>query len=241
MNKNAVVLLALAAPTLLMACTAGVERAQTGAIATTAETSALQLRGNEPFWRIDLGRQLRLQQPGVEAQRMDYTRVDGADGVIRVQPVGQPWSLQITRRLCRDSMTGMPYPYTAWLLREGARHPGCGGDPQQLLQGVSWQIERINGAPVLPGSEANLRFVAPQRVTGLASCNTYFADYTLTGEGLSLGPVVSTRKACEPGLMEQEHKVLSILQGTQGFDMTADGGLLLYDADGQGLQARPAD
>ncbi len=49
-------------------------------------------------------------------------------------------------------------------------------------------------------------------VSGSSGCNTYSGPYTLTGTDLKVGPLASTRKACEQAIMDQEAQFLTALQ-----------------------------
>ena len=208
-------------------------------VAQGALPRPLQVRGNEPFWRIDLTDQLLLTTPGEDAQELSYELTHENSTVTLVRTMNLGLELRVEQGLCHDSMTGMPYPYRAELTRDGEAHPGCGGDPEQLLQGVTWQVGRINDETPLEGSRVTLRFMPEQRMAGIASCNNFMAGYQLSGEGLSVQQAATTMKACEPALMEQEQTVLQVLQGVQRFDINDAGELVLYSDQGQSLTAQP--
>jgi heat shock protein HslJ len=70
------------------------------------------------------------------------------------------------------------------------------------LTDSSWIVTEINGEPLLENSEITMEFTADQ-VAGKASCNNYFAAYTLEGDKFSIGPAGSTLMYCE-GVMDQE-------------------------------------
>ncbi|TVP92670.1 MAG: META domain-containing protein [Pseudomonadaceae bacterium] len=207
-------------------------------IAQGALPRPLQARGNEPFWRIDLTDQLTLSTPGEDSRELPYELEQENSKVTLVRSMDMGLELRLEQGLCQDSMTGMPYPYQAELTRDGTTHPGCAGDPEQLLQGVTWVVDSINESAPLDESRVTLRFMPEQRIAGIASCNNFMAGYELSGEGLSLQQPVTTMKACEPALMEQEQAVLDILQGIQRFDINQDGQLVLYSDQGQSLTAQ---
>lgn len=94
-----------------------------------------------------------------------------------------------------------------------------------------WVLTEINGQPVLPGSLPTLRFES-DRAGGNGSCNGFGGEYTLNGDQLTFGPLVSTLMACmEPGVMEQESAYLAALQATTRYQIK-DGRLQLLDASG---------
>ena len=49
-------------------------------------------------------------------------------------------------------------------------------------------------------------------VSGSAGCNDYSGPYTLDGTKVKIGPLVTTRKACEQPVMDQETQFLTALQ-----------------------------
>ncbi len=71
------------------------------------------------------------------------------------------------------------------------------------------------------------------KVTGNASCNSYFASYQLNGDKLTISNVGSTMMAClAPGVMVQEAAYLEALQKAASYQIKA-GQLELADADGK--------
>ena len=89
------------------------------------------------------------------------------------------------------------------------------------LEGVTWQLSELNkGQSLVEGTEITATF-ANGKISGSAGCNNYSAALT-PGErtAVTVGPAVSTRKACPELVMAQEAEYLSALQSvTQwGFD-----------------------
>lgn len=203
---------------------------------------AWRATGNEPFWHLD-----------VHGPRLSFAT---ADGSFRAQgrwtgPQGEgdvatytaptnlgPLQAVATRRLCTDSMSGMPYPQTVTVEVQGRRFQGCGGDPAELLRGGEWVVEDIAGGGIVDGSRVTVQFGPGERVTGRASCNRYTGRYALNGEGLQLKGLASTRMACAEALNRQEARFLQLLGQVVRHEFTADGALVLVAADGQRLRAR---
>lgn len=200
-------------------------------------------QGNEPFWQLQLDQgQARLQRLDAEAPvSAAYQRGEPSGGILPLQ-IGEgdnAMQASIKAQLCHDSMTGMPYPHDVELkLATGEQLQGCGGEPARLLQGIEWVVEDVNGGGIIDRSRITLNFLPEGRVAGMASCNNYFAEYRLSGEGLSISSPGSTMKACAPSLMEQEQRVLTALAAVQRFDISADGALILYGDSEQSLTAR---
>lgn len=188
-------------------------------------------RGNEPFWSVNVSREgLFLAQPEgkgtVESHPFTEPDADG-DGLIFQT---DSFALRITEDLCRDSMTGMPYPFQATLRRADGDWPGCAGDPASLLLG-EWHVAALDDTALPPGTEVTLSF-ASGRISGKTGCNRVMGGFNLTGEGLSFGPLASTQMACPPDVMEIERRVLDALAQVTGFDFHDKDNLLLVGVAG---------
>ncbi|MCC3245151.1 META domain-containing protein [Methylocystis sp. WRRC1] len=76
-----------------------------------------------------------------------------------------------------------------------------------------WRVERLDGAPLVPGSTATMQFAADGRVAGKGSCNRYGSGYRIDGDSISFTGAMATRMACAPALMRQEARFLSVFSG----------------------------
>jgi heat shock protein HslJ/membrane-bound inhibitor of C-type lysozyme len=199
---------------------------------------AVRARGNEPNWRLELGTALLFVAPDL---RIDGTAPPAriADGVREHAGIvnGRSINVSLAPRVCRDNMSGMPFPLTAEVVVSGRTFRGCGGEPETLLIGAEWVVEDIGGT-LIDRSRATLDFGADGRLAGRASCNAYTTTYRLTGESLTIGATATTMMNCEPSLMEQERRFLEILQRVRTFDVTDAGALVLRDDLGRGITAR---
>ena len=195
----------------------------------TIPTLPLTARGNEPFWTVTLTTEaLRLIEPDGKGSALDYpySASASADGITTYRT--DSVALRIDPALCRDDMTGMPHPFTATLLRDGAEYPGCAGDPARLLAGT-WQGTFLATTPLPADSAVTLTFEAGQ-ISGQSGCNHFSGGYMLTGEGLTFTPLATTRMACPASQMATENAVLDALAHTARFDIDSDGALVLLDA-----------
>ncbi len=113
----------------------------------------------------------------------------------------------------------------------GASDPSAAADAVPGL----WRIEQARSEPILDKRRARLDFGADGTLTGHTSCNTMTASYTLDGNALKVGPVVTTRLACAALQLEQEDRILTALELTVSAKVRDDGLLELRDADGRGL------
>ena len=192
----------------------------------------LTVRGNEPFWSLTL-----------TPDRFTYTDAEGTtlDGPATAAATDKgAWlydtpagPLTVTAAICRDSMSGMPHPFTATLARDGRDLPACAGNPADLLDG-DWTATTLNGAPLPAGVTVTLSF-AGGRISGTSGCNRFTGTAALTGEGLSIGQIAATKMACPPPLMETEQAVFAALAAVAAFDIDADGSLRLATPDGTAL------
>lgn len=196
-------------------------------------------RGNEPFWALE-----------IRADSMIFTtpeRVIGtalppseilAGGVrYSAAAAGQPFVATVGDAPCADGMSGMPYPHTVSVMVQGTEYRGCGGEPFDVLAGGAWRVEDINGAGIIDRSQVTLEF-ADGRVAGSSGCNSYTAPVTLSGEGISVGEVVGTLKACAEALMDQEQKFIAALEAAERFEIDPTGALILHGSGGQSILAR---
>ena len=101
-------------------------------------------------------------------------------------------------------------------------------------------IEDIGGAGIVDRSRATLRFGDDGKVGGRTSCNIFTGSYTLTGESLTFGKAASTMMACAPALMEQERRLLDLLQAVHRFEISDSGALVLITPDNRRITARRA-
>lgn len=110
--------------------------------------------------------------------------------------------------------------------------------PPLNLADTSWVLGGVidgntTSAPVAD-NPVTLAFTADQ-VSGKA-CNTFRGEYTLEGDQIKIGPLMSTRMAClSEELTAQENLVLELLQAAT--TVTSHYGVLTLTApDGRGLQ-----
>ncbi len=206
------------------------------------QSSIYRALGQEPGWLLEYGEE-RLVVSLDYGQRTltatSFLRVDEGEG-FRLQGESEAGAVTVavTRRLCHDGMSGLAYPDSVSLTLGEERYSGCGGDPKALLLGADWRIVEIDGAPALDGVEAHFRFGEDGRLTGKASCNQMSGQWSLGGEGLSLGPMAATKMYCtDAGVMPQEAAVLAVLNDTPRHDFDEQGRLLLSGQGGGRLVA----
>jgi heat shock protein HslJ len=185
--------------------------------------------GNEPGWsatvengalRLSLDDGVATSEAPVDATALDGAAVIVAAGAAR---------LRIDPGLCRDTMSGMPFPDTATLAAGDRTTTGCGGDPRDLLTGAPWRVTRLDGAEVPAAIDVTLDFGEDGRLGGSAGCNRYMTSFGITGETASPGQIAATRRLCPDPEMDTEARFLGALAAIRRFDFDATGALLLFD------------
>ena len=94
---------------------------------------------------------------------------------------------------------------------------------RQSVSGVDWELMELDGKTASTGAggrRATLRFDADSaRVGGFAGCNGFGGPYTIHGDSLRFGSLVSTMMACSGG-MQVEAKYLAALQATRRYELS---------------------
>jgi heat shock protein HslJ len=118
-------------------------------------------------------------------------------------------------------------------------------EPALTLEGRSWDVTLYNNgrqAVVTPDPETRLTLsFASGTVSGHAGCNTFRATYSVQGDRITIGPPVTTRKACADAVMAQERDFLAGLESAARW--STEGGVLeMHRADDErALSAKPSD
>ncbi len=105
------------------------------------------------------------------------------------------------------------------------------------LVGETWTVTKINGEAVDYPDQTNIKFAKDGRVSGTAGCNTYTASYSVDGDSLELGQAAVTRKACVPGLDEQEADFLDVFNDVDSYAFDGSDLLKLSTDDGRSITA----
>jgi heat shock protein HslJ/uncharacterized membrane protein len=202
---------------------------------------ALIARGNEPGWRLDLDTEtLTLSWDyGTNELAANTPAPVFAEQVTsyRTQVGDRRLAIAVYDQVCVDDMTGMPYPRRVIVSLDDRELRGCGGESKDLLLG-EWVIEDVNGRGIIDSSRATVGFDDDGRMSGRGSCNGYGGSYRLSGEGLAVSDLSSTRMACAEALMRQEQQIFAILADISRFELDDTGTLILHTHDGRSLTAR---
>jgi heat shock protein HslJ len=84
--------------------------------------------------------------------------------------------------------------------------------PKTLLDGTSWELDGYQiGSTSVPVSRIVTASFSATEVSGQAPCNTYHASYRALAQGITVGPIVTTKADCAPGVAEAEAAFLARL------------------------------
>ena len=105
------------------------------------------------------------------------------------------------------------------------------------LNGTSWLLTDYispDGALfTVPAAVTPLLAFEGGNLTGNAGCNTFSSTYTVTGDAIELGPIMSTKMACEEPMASVEGAYLAALESIDKVAILDDGKLQLWDDGGK--------
>ena len=99
------------------------------------------------------------------------------------------------------------------------------------LPGSAWQVITFAGQAPLADHPITFEFDNEGNIAGDASCNRFGGTCTIEGNAMKVGPLRSTRRACEPDVMQQEHKFLALLGSVTNWSLEGEE-LVLTAQDG---------
>ncbi len=97
-----------------------------------------------------------------------------------------------------------------------------------VADGTTTDVVTLDG---VPARKAGLAFREDGRASGSGGCNVINAGYTVEGETITFGPVMSTMMACPDPLMKQEFAFTKALEAAASFTIDGDT-LTISSADG---------
>ncbi len=107
------------------------------------------------------------------------------------------------------------------------------------LPGSAWEVTSFAGQPPLADHPITFEFDNEGNIAGDGSCNRFGGSCKIEGDKIEVGPLRSTRRACEPDIMQQEHKFLALLGATATWAIDGDE-LVLTAPDGE-IKAKRAE
>ncbi|WP_425409604.1 META domain-containing protein [Hyphococcus sp.] len=206
------------------------------------DNAAYRAIGQEPGWilTIDDGRLSLEYDYGEKSVSVANAQKEMSNGHVEYSGAGggQNVTVRIFEEYCADSMSGRPYPNRVEVAIGERTLQGCGGDTSALLVGGDWVVEDISGAGVIDMARTYIAFTEDGRISGSGGCNSFSGSYEIGGEGVSFGPVASTKRACPPAIMNQERKFFDVLSTVSNFQRDDDGALRLLGDNGAYILAR---
>ena len=104
------------------------------------------------------------------------------------------------------------------------------------LEGVRWEVTGFNnGRHAVVGPKAGTRLTLEfqdGQVSGNSGCNRFHGSFTVEGNSLTIGPLATTRMACDNESMIQEQLFLAALGSATTWDIVR-GMLDIHRADGE--------
>ena len=100
------------------------------------------------------------------------------------------------------------------------------------LPGSAWQVKTFAGQAPLADHPITFEFDTEGNIAGDGSCNRFGGSCKIEGDKIEVGPLRSTRRACEPEVMQQEQKFLALLGAVTAWSMDGEE-LTLTAPDGE--------
>jgi putative lipoprotein len=95
-----------------------------------------------------------------------------------------------------------------------------------------WLCESIRGHGVIDNVQTAIEIASDGKIAGSGGCNRIAGKATISGERITFGPMISTRMACAPAVMDQESRFLAALGDVRRFKVdSAKGKLVLFNAN----------
>jgi heat shock protein HslJ len=109
---------------------------------------------------------------------------------------------------------------------------GTQNDP---LNGTKWRLIELGSTPAIDGRAPTMNFEAGS-VRGSAGCNSFQGIYSVSGQQIDFDELAMTLMACpdDEGVMEQERRFFSALQGVERFELSGTE-LVLSAVDGSSI------
>jgi len=196
--------------------------------------------GQEPSWLLLLeadAARLYLQH-GSEELTAPRDRIRTGSDRWHVNMDGKRVSFSMEDGLCRDTMSGIPHPHRATLSVDDNTYQGCGGNPLDLVEWITWHVVSIDDEPLPAGVNIDMLFMDDGRMGGQSACNRYFGPFQLGEQGVNVGPLARTLKLCDPARMKVEETFVKRLESAFSHDFDEQGRLIIRDAQGGSIRAR---
>ena len=123
------------------------------------------------------------------------------------------------------------------LVISGALLAACTGGASASIIG-DWKLVSYGSPadlkPAAPDVDTSIVFGADGKVNGNVGCNGFGGDYTVEGNTVTFGQIVSTLMFCEGPVGDQETTTLNVFAGSATFVMDGDT-LTITSTDGSSV------
>ena len=105
---------------------------------------------------------------------------------------------------------------------------------ERALVGKEWRLVLMGPigteTGVVAGTNVSLRFSSDGRATGSTGCNSFGGSYSVRGDTISFGAMISTRRACvDPRANRQEEQLLAAFDTARRFRLAANRLMIYYN------------
>ena len=107
--------------------------------------------------------------------------------------------------------------------------PDPSGPPFTGTTWVLWQMNYGDDGSRPQGDTPITTLFSDGQLSGSGGCNSYFADYTADGLGLSIGPIGATKMACAEPISNQESLFFAYLASARTLAVSQNLLLLIHD------------
>lgn len=107
--------------------------------------------------------------------------------------------------------------------------PDPSGPPFTGTTWVLWQMNYGDDGSRPQGDTPITTLFSGGQLSGSGGCNSYFADYTADGLGLSIGPIGATKMACAEPITSQESQFFAYLASARTLAVSHNLLLLIHD------------
>lgn len=108
------------------------------------------------------------------------------------------------------------------------------GAPEASGPHGKWLAESIRGHGVIDNLQSVIEIAGDGKVTGSGGCNRISGRAEIQSERITFGPMISTKMACAPAVMDQESKFMAALGDVQRFKVDGEKDkLILFGATGR--------
>ncbi|TWU42666.1 META domain-containing protein [Novipirellula artificiosorum] len=113
--------------------------------------------------------------------------------------------------------------------------PSAGAAARMDLAGTNWLVEDIAGRGVIDRAQTTIEFSEDGTVSGNTAVNRYSGKVSIKGDSIDFGPLITTRRAGPPAVMDQEQKFLAAMERVKRVRVDENGLLHFGGEDGEAV------